>query len=57
MGKENRMILYDKKYLSKRAAQSGFNRDTYEKVLRIINVFESLSQDELIKNRLDLKVE
>lgn len=49
------MIIYDKKYLSKRAAESGFNRDTYEKVLRLMDVLEFLNQDDLIKGRLALK--
>ncbi|WP_240843801.1 nucleotidyl transferase AbiEii/AbiGii toxin family protein [Acidaminobacter sp. JC074] len=49
------MILYDKKYLSKRAAKNGFNRDTYEKVLRLMDVLEFLNQDDLLRDRLALK--
>ena len=49
------MILYDKKYLSKMAAESGFNRDTYEKVLRLMDVLEFLNTDDLLKDRLALK--
>lgn len=49
------MILYDKKYMSKRAAENGFNRDTYEKVLRLMDVLEFLNQDDLLKERLALK--
>jgi len=49
------MILYDKNYMSKRAAENGFNRDTYEKVLRLMDVLEFLNQDDLLKERLALK--
>jgi len=51
------MILYDKNYMSKRAAENGFNRDTYEKVLRLMDVLEFLNQDDLLKERLALKGE
>lgn len=49
------MIIYDKKYLSKKASESGFNRDTYEKVLRLMDVLEFLNQDDFLKERLALK--
>jgi hypothetical protein len=32
------MNIYDKSYISKKATDSGFNRDTYEKVLRLVDV-------------------
>ena len=50
------MILYDKKYLSKMAAESGFNRDTYEKVLRLMDVLEFLNTDDLLKVNIPLLV-
>lgn len=49
------MISYDKNFISKRAAEAGFNKDTYEKVLRLIDVLEFLNQDVFLKNRLALK--
>jgi len=49
------MIIYDKNFMSKRATEGGFNRDTYEKVLRFINVLEFLNQDNMLKHRLALK--
>lgn len=49
------MIIYDKSFLSKRAAEGGFNRDTYEKVLRLIDALEFLNQDNMLKERLALK--
>lgn len=41
--------------MSKRAAENGFNRDTYEKVLRLMDVLEFLNQDDLLKEGLALK--
>ncbi len=29
------MNIYDKSYISKKAVENSFNRDTYEKVLRL----------------------
>jgi len=49
------MIIYDKNFLSKSASESGFNRDTYEKVLRLIDVLAFINQDIYLKQRLALK--
>jgi len=39
------MNIYDKSYISKMAAKNGFNRDTYEKVLRLVDVLEFINHD------------
>ncbi|MCF7953095.1 MAG: nucleotidyl transferase AbiEii/AbiGii toxin family protein [Spirochaetales bacterium] len=49
------MNIYDKTYISKRAAESGFNRDTYEKVLRLSDVLNFINQEEFLNERLALK--
>ncbi len=49
------MNIYDKSYISKKAAESGFNRDTYEKVLRLVDVLDFINQDDFLNKRLALK--
>ena len=49
------MNIYDKNYIRQKAVKSKFNRDTYEKVLRLIDVLEFINQDEFLKNKLALK--
>jgi hypothetical protein len=49
------MNIYDKSYISKKAAENGFNRDNYEKVLRLVDVLEFINQDEFLRSRLALK--
>jgi len=49
------MNIYDKSYISKKAVESGFTRDTYEKVLRLVDVLEFINNDELLNERLALK--
>ena len=49
------MNIYDKSYISKKAVESGFTRDTYEKVLRLVDVLEFINNDELLNGRLALK--
>ncbi len=55
MKRWGQMNIYDKSYISKKAAESGFNRDTYEKVLRIVDVLEFINQDGFLNVRLALK--
>lgn len=49
------MNIYDKSYISKMAAENGFNRDIYEKVLRLVDILEFINHDEFLKERLALK--
>lgn len=49
------MNIYDKSYISKKAAESGFNRDTYEKVLRLVEVLEFINKDQFLSKKLALK--
>ncbi len=49
------MNIYDKSYISKKAVENGFNRDTYEKVLRLVDVLEFLNGDDFLSSRLALK--
>ncbi len=49
------MTIYDKRYLNQKAIESGFNRDTYEKVLRLIEVLSFINSDLFLKERLALK--
>jgi predicted nucleotidyltransferase component of viral defense system len=49
------MNIYDKSYISKKAVESGFNRDTYEKVLRLVDIIEFINKDDFLNNRLALK--
>lgn len=51
----DRMNIYDKSYISKKATDSGFNRDTYEKVLRLVDVLEFINQDRFLSEKLALK--
>lgn len=51
------MNIYDKSYISKKAVESDFNRDTYEKVLRLVDVLEFINQDDFLKGKLALKDE
>jgi predicted nucleotidyltransferase component of viral defense system len=49
------MTIFDKNYISKKSSESGFNRDTYEKVLRLVDVLEFINHDEFLNERLALK--
>ena len=49
------MNIYDKSYISKKATDSGFNRDTYEKVLRLVDVQEFFNQNRFLSEKLALK--
>lgn len=49
------MTIFDKNYISKKSSESGFNRDTYEKVLRLVDVLEFVNHDEFLNERLALK--
>lgn len=49
------MNIYEKSYISKKATESGFNRDIYEKVLRLVDVLEFINQDQFLSGKLALK--
>ncbi|TYQ17004.1 UNVERIFIED_CONTAM: nucleotidyltransferase AbiEii toxin of type IV toxin-antitoxin system [Acetivibrio alkalicellulosi] len=49
------MYNYDKNYISKRASEYGFIRDTLEKVYRLANILEYLNKEPMIKGKLALK--
>lgn len=46
------MTIFDKNYISKKSSESGFNWDTYEKVLRLVDVLEFVNHDEFLNERL-----
>lgn len=49
------MYNYDKNYISKRAFEFGFIRDTLEKVYRLADILEFLNNEPKIKSKLALK--
>lgn len=49
------MNIYDKSFISRKAKEAGFNRDTYEKVLRLVDVLEFINNDDILMNKLALK--
>ena len=49
------MITFNKDYLAKKSKELGFNRDTYEKILRLSEVLISLNADPFLKDKLALK--
>ncbi len=49
------MNIYNKSYIRKKAVEYGFNRDIYEKVLRLVDVIGFINSDEFLSNRLALK--
>lgn len=49
------MNIYDRSYISKRAAESGFNRDVYEKTLRLTELLEFINIEAFLSDRLALK--
>jgi hypothetical protein len=49
------MPVYDKALLGQQAAELGFIRDTYEKVLRLADVLAFINLDPLLKDALALK--
>ena len=49
------MTVYDKAVLSRQAAELGFIRDTYEKVLRLADVLGFMNSDPLLRDSLALK--
>lgn len=49
------LFNYDKVFLSKRAEELGFVRDTLEKILRLADVLEYLNQNPILKASLALK--
>lgn len=49
------MSKYDKNYISKRANELNFNKDTLEKVYRLADILEFLNTNPLLKESLALK--
>jgi len=49
------LFNYDKNYISKRATEFGFIRDTLEKVYRLADILEYINSDPLLKGNLALK--
>jgi len=49
------MPLYDKKILDSQAKKYGFNRDTFEKVVRLKEILEFINQDDFLQEHLLLK--
>ena len=49
------MNIYDKSFISKKAAESGYNRDTYEKVLRLVDILDFINHDTFLDKKLALK--
>jgi predicted nucleotidyltransferase component of viral defense system len=49
------MTVYDKAVLGRQAAELGFIRDTYEKVLRLTDVLGFINTDPLLRDSLALK--
>lgn len=49
------MPQYNRAELGRLAAESGFVRDTFEKVLRLKEVLGFLNQNEFLRNHLILK--
>ena len=49
------MPMYNKSEMAESAAKYGFQRDTFEKVLRLKKVLESFQQDRLLNKHLVLK--
>ena len=49
------MLKYDKQTIGKRAAELSFIRDTFEKVLRLIEILKFMNEDSTLKSCLALK--
>ena len=49
------MPHYDKKTLNKVARETGFSRDTFEKVLRLKEILTFFNQHNLLSQKLMLK--
>ena len=49
------MPLFNRRELDERARKYGFNRDTFEKVLRLKQILEYLNSQEYLKEHLLLK--
>ena len=49
------MYNYDKNYISRRASEFGFIRDTLEKVYRLVDILEYIDTSPALKGRLALK--
>ncbi len=49
------MVALNKSFLEKKAQETGFVRDTLEKVYRLIDVLEYISENPFLSNKLTLK--
>ena len=49
------MMQSDRMTLGRRARESGFMRDTFEKVCRLVEVLNFMQKDELLSHTLALK--
>jgi len=49
------LFNYDKSYISKRASEFGFVRDTLEKVYRLADILEFINTEPKLKGKLALK--
>ena len=49
------MPLYNKAEIASTASEYGFQRDTFEKVLRLKTVLEFMQQETVLKDHLVLK--
>jgi hypothetical protein len=49
------LFRYEKRIIGKEAEESGFIRDTLEKVYRLVDILEYINQNSLLKNTLALK--
>ena len=49
------MPRYDRNYISRRARELGFVRDTLEKVIRLADILQMLNTNPILKNSLALK--
>ncbi|MCF0229574.1 MAG: nucleotidyl transferase AbiEii/AbiGii toxin family protein [Parasporobacterium sp.] len=49
------MILFDRSELGRAAKAQNFNRDTYEKVIRLAEILSFINRDAYLKDHLILK--
>ena len=49
------MMQFDRIILGRKAKELGFVRDTFEKVCRLVDVLQFMSEDELLSKTLALK--
>ncbi len=49
------LYKYDKRYFDKRATETGFIRDSLEKVYRLADILEYINTNPLLRDSLALK--